>query len=221
MAMSKELALLHDIVHCEEETHEGLTFHVGELDGHRIVLHQSGMGKVNAGVGAWALISHYSPDAVVNTGVAGAASAEVSVMDTVAAERVAYHDVWCGFDTPWGEVQGQPRYFEPPEWLLAALPEHPRLKKGLTCTGDQFVDSLDVVNRIKSVHPEALAVDMESAAMAHACHMRGVPFLSLRVISDSPAAAHDNWQQYSDFWVDAPKQSLAIVKGLIDNLTKN
>ena len=74
------------------------------------------------------------------------------------------------------------------------------------------------VERIKGHFPDALAVDMESGAIAQVCYLSKVPFLALRVISDSPGASHDNTRQYLDFWADAPRETFMIVKDIINNL---
>ena len=63
-----------------------------------------------------------------------------------------------------------------------------------------------------------LAVDMESGAIAQVCFLSKVPFLALRVISDSPGASHDNTKQYLDFWSDAPQESFALLKDIISRL---
>ena len=77
-----------------------------------IVLLQCGIGKVAAAVGAVELIRRYQPDCIINTGVAGALSSAVDVMDVVAAARTVYHDVDCFTDNPHGCIQGFPLFFE-------------------------------------------------------------------------------------------------------------
>lgn len=62
------------------------------------------------------------------------------------------------------------------------------------------------------------AVDMESAAIAQACCLRQVPFMCLRVISDSPWTSHDNSSQYEDFWTEAPQKSFAAVSEILASL---
>ncbi len=52
---------------------------------------------------------------------------------------------------------------------------------------------------------------MESAAIAHTCYKKGIPFLSLRVLSDTPGRHDDNYSQYTDFWEQAPRQTFAIL----------
>lgn len=219
VALSKELDLLlpllenHDVVEADD-----YVFHCGTMGRHTIVAMQCGIGKVNAAVGTASMLGHFKPDAVVNTGVAGAADARVNVMDVVAGERVAYHDVWCGPGTRWGVVQGLPQYYEGASLLLGALPQVYTLHRGLIASGDQFVDSAEKLQAIKTLYPDTLAVDMESAAIAQVCHLLHVPMLSLRVMSDSPAAGHNNAQQYEDFWETAPRQTFGMLHSLLLNL---
>ena len=42
-------------------------------------------------------------------------------------------------------------------------------------------------------------VDMESAAIAQTCYLYGIPFLSFRIVSDTPGV-EDHSSQYADFW---------------------
>ena len=219
VAMHKELELLLTLLHDSEEScMSGFEFHCGKMGGHDVMVMQCGIGKVNAAMGALMLVNHFAPNFVINSGVAGGADKSVNVMDVVAGARVAYHDVWCGPESELGRVQGLPLYFEGASRLLELLPEREDIHKGLICSGDQFIDKMEDVNRIKGNFPEALAVDMESGAIAQVCHLCKVPFMALRVISDSPGASHDNTKQYMDFWTDAPQETFKILKDLISKL---
>ena len=219
VAMRKELELLLPLLQDSEESRmSGLEFHRGKVGKHDVMVMQCGIGKVNAAMGTLMLVNHFAPNYVINSGVAGGTDQSVSVMDVVAGSRVAYHDVWCGPESELGQVQGLPLYFEGSKRLLDLLPEHEGIHKGLICSGDQFIDKMEDVTRIKGNFPEALAVDMESGAIAQVCHLCDVPFLALRVISDSPGANHDNTKQYLDFWSDAPQETFMLVKDLINSL---
>lgn len=219
VAMQKELDLLLPLLHDSEESlMSGFEFHSGKMGNHDVMVMQCGIGKVNAAMGALMLVNHFAPNYVINSGVAGGADHSVNVMDVVAGARVAYHDVWCGPESEVGRVQGLPLYFEGASRLLELLPDREDIHKGLICSGDQFIDKMEDVNRIKGNFPDALAVDMESGAIAQVCHLCKVPFLALRVISDSPGASHDNTKQYMDFWSDAPRESFNIVKDIITQL---
>ena len=216
VAMRKELDLLLPLLDNKQETVvDGFNFYQGVIGNHQVVAMQCGIGKVNAAMGALTLINQFAPEKVINTGVAGGADKMVSVMDLVVGKQVAYHDVWCGPESPWGVVQGLPLYYEGDSDLLALMPTRDDIKLGLICSGDQFIDSMDKVNEIKSKFPQALAVDMESGAIAQVCHVRHVNFLSMRVISDSPGASHDNTQQYNDFWQEAPQHTFEVLQQLI------
>ena len=199
VAMHKELELLLPLLQNSEESR------MGGCEFHR--------GKVGR-----TLVNSFLPDFVINSGVAGGADPTVNVMDVVAGARVSYHDVWCGPESELGQVQGLPLYFEGAQRLLNLVPDREGIHKGLICSGDQFIDTLDAVTRIKGNFPEALAVDMESGAIAQVCYLNKVPFLALRVISDSPGASHDNTRQYLDFWTDAPQETFNIVKDIITRL---
>ena len=219
VAMHKELELLLPLLQNSEESRMGgCEFHRGKVGRHDVIAMQCGIGKVNAAIGTLTLVNSFLPDFVINSGVAGGADQSISVMDVVAGARVAYHDVWCGPESEQGQVQGLPLYFEGAKRLLDLVPDREGIHKGLICSGDQFIDTLDAVSRIKGNFPEALAVDMESGAIAQVCHLNKVPFLALRVISDSPGASHDNTRQYLDFWADAPQETFNLVKDIITRL---
>ena len=50
----------------------------------------------------------------------------------------------------------------------------PRLHRGLIVSGDRFVSSHDEVNALRAALPDALAVEMEGAALAQVCFEHGV-----------------------------------------------
>ena len=175
-----------------------------------------GIGKVNAAVGATSIIERSRPDAIISTGVAGAVDASLKPMDVIVAERVAYHDVWCGSDNEWGQVQGFPLYFEADKELYAKAigisVDGLSLKGGLQISGDRFITA-DDLPALRKLYPDALSVDMESGALAQTCHRYGVPFISFRVISDSADEG-----SYNDFWTKAPENSFRVLKTYLDSL---
>ena len=80
-----------------------------------------------------------------------------------------------------------------------------------------FVADPAVVAHIKGLYPDVLAVDMESAAIAHTCHLLNTPFFCIRVVSDTPGEA-DNMTQYDDFWEAAPRHSFEIISSILNSL---
>lgn len=214
--MGKELELLKPMLeNRSEQVVDGLTFLVGNVGEHEVVAMQCGIGKVNAAIGTVTMINHFAPEAIINSGVAGGADKTVNVMDVVVGARVAYHDVYCGPECEMGRVQGLPLYYEGAPVFLNKIKEHEGVKVGLICSGDRFIDKMSEVEAIKGNFPDALAVDMESGSIAQVCCVRRVPFLSMRVISDSPGASHNNTLQYENFWEAAPQQTFQMLHNLL------
>lgn len=219
-AMHKEHEQLVALLNNVNKVHENnFTFVEGNLNGHQLVLMESGIGKVNAAIGAVELINRYHPSALINTGVAGGIDTCLNVMDVVAGKRVAYHDVDCGPESELGQVQGLPLYYEADKKLYdAALtiapPEGTHLHGGLICSGDQFITDREQLQKIKNRYPEGLAVDMESGALAQVCYIYKVPFLSFRIISDTPGA-DNHFDQYQNFWGTMADRSFGVTKALL------
>ena len=221
VAMSTEMNLLLPLLEGRStRTVNGIDFELGTVGSHDVVAMQCGIGKVNAAMGALTLIDRFAPDMVINSGVAGGAGSDARIMDVVVGEKVAYHDVWCGPGNERGQIQGMPLFFLPPEQILRSeeLRSNPRVKFGLIASGDRFVDTPEEVARIKALFPEVKAVDMESAAIAQVCHSKGVPFVSIRVLSDTPGEVEDNTSQYLNFWSEAPLQTFGVLKTLLNNI---
>ena len=218
-AMSKEVSLLRPLFEdVREKRFPGGVCLCGGFCGSEVVVVQSGIGKVCAAAASVELIHFFQPDAIINTGAAGGLSPELAVMDVVAAEQTAYYDVFCGGEE--GQVQDFPKYFDADAFLLEKVMENcVGLKKGLIVSGDRFVTSGDEAAKIRRLYPSALAVDMESAAVAQVCHLYQVPFLSLRVISDVPGA-EGHIAQYENFWEKAGAESFETVRCLLKNLVE-
>lgn len=219
VAMGKELNLLLPLLdNTKSETIDGFTFHSGKIGNNDIVAMQCGIGKVNAAIGTLTLLNNFKPELVINTGVAGGASQDAHVMDVIVGSSIAYHDVWCGPGTIYGEASGYPLYFESDKHFSSLIPERADIKRGLICSGDKFIASLEEVQTIQKAFPQVLAVDMESATIAQVCYLRKIPVLVMRVISDSPGASKDNTAQYNDFWQDAPAHTFNLVQELLKQI---
>lgn len=190
-------------------------FTLGTLDnGNEVILMQCGIGKVNAAIGATLLIEYFSPQCVISTGVAGGIDSAVDVMEVVASAQTVHHDVWCGEGNDYGQVQGLPTFFQGDKTLLHVatnLNGNTRIHSGLICSGDQFITDRTELNAIKTQFPQGLAVDMESASIAQVCYIHQIPFLSFRIISDTPGAER-HWEQYTNFWGEMANRSFQVTK---------
>ena len=236
-----------------EEQHGSSLFIIGTNGKHELILTQSGIGKVSSAIRTYELIDRYAPDCILNTGVAGGIDRSMHVMDIVVGSEIVYHDVWCGEDCAWGQIDGLPaRFHSDPALVEKALKVSTDLSlyKGLVCSGDRFITDPAELSQIKGLFPEGMAVDMESGSIAQVCYLRRlsikasstslsirrynlassrvtamlppsfcyhVPFLSFRIISDTPGV-DGHIDQYNNFWENAPHRSFEILTQLINVL---
>jgi len=73
----------------------------------------------------------------------------------------------------------------------------PRVHSGMVVSGDRFVASASEAAALRQRLPDALAVEMEGAALAQVCHDLGVPFAVVRTISDrADDSAHVDFSRF-------------------------
>lgn len=219
-AMDKEMSLMTSLLEdqCDCDI-AGLPTKLGRISGHNVLLAKCGIGKVNAALNSYRLIESFTPDLVINSGVAGGAGG-MRIGQLLVASEVGYYDVWCGPGTQRGEADGFSRIFIPDMRFIQVAKEvlsDQDVSYGLIATGDVFVSTSEEIAFIHSVYPEAVAVDMESAAIAQACAIAGVNFNIIRVVSDTPGEA-ENISQYKNFWQDAPMRTFDAIKKILERL---
>lgn len=198
------------------------------FNGGNVMVQKCGIGKVNAALGAQRMINEFHPDAIVSSGCAGGHGDGVSVQDIVVSTELTYHDVYCGAAvdniTQYGQVQGLPARYQADPWLLEKATtlslDGVRLHQGLIVTGDWFVDSKEKMRDIVGHFPDAKAVDMESCAIAQTCYLNRVPFISFRVVSDTPL--HDtDASQYHNFWDTVAERSFLTTRQFVESLLQS
>ena len=220
-AMSSEQKQLANQLENPTERKEGpFTYTEGTIKNNTIILMQCGIGKVNAAAGAVEMIRNFAPDCIISTGVAGGIDSCLNVMDVVVSSRIVYHDVWCGEGNAYGQIQGLPLYFTGNETLYQcaiSLDTETAIHGGLICSGDKFITDRQELETIKANFPEGLAVDMESASIAQVCHLYEVPFISYRIISDTPGA-EKHLEQYKNFWGEMADRSFHVTEAFLKAL---
>ncbi|WP_374592200.1 5'-methylthioadenosine/adenosylhomocysteine nucleosidase [Aquabacterium sp.] len=218
----------------------GREFWVGHLDGHEVVAVLAGIGKVAAATTATLLITEFQVDRILFTGVAGGLGEHVRVGDVVVADGLTQHDMDASPLFPRFEVPltGVSRFvpdaalsdvlWRAAQTVLAeaagAQGEHldgarlrafgitaPRGHRGLIISGDRFVSTQNESEALRQALPEALAVEMEGAALAQVCHDFNVPCAVVRTVSDrADDAAHVDFNRFMA--EVAAHYSLAIVR---------
>jgi len=201
-AMDKEFRLVSELVGSDRD----------------FVVRASGIGKVNAAVAAYKLISEDKVDMIINTGCAGGVDPIVSIGDVVIGSACAYHDVYCGVENEAGQIQGLPVRFDADPKLLRKVAlefgADPKVHIGTICSGDQFLETAEDDKRVKGVQADALACDMEATAIAQVCYLNNVPFIVYKVISDVHYEADKTIQMYENFWSNLADESFEILKRL-------
>ena len=111
-----------------------------------------------------------------------------------------------------GQVPGMPVVFAADDHLVtaarAAAGQY-TVHVGDVVSGDAFVAG-PLVDEVRRDFPDALSTDMESTALAHTAHLFGMPFVSVRGISDLCGAA-----EFTDHVDDAADRAAAVVTGLL------
>ena len=222
-AMREELSAVLALMPDEhKEVVAGREFWRGHLHGQEVVAVLSRIGKVAAATTATVLIERFGVGRIVFTGVAGGLAPGVSVGDIVVADSFLQHDLDASPIFPKYEVPlyGLSRFSANPQ-LSAQLAAAARealpgvtLHRGLVISGDRFVATTAESRALQSALPEAMAVEMEGAAIAQVCHDYGLPFAAVRTISDrADDAAHVDFTRFIQ--EVASRYSATIVAALL------
>lgn len=222
-AMAQELeAVLALATDRSVQRHAGRDFHLARLHGHAVVLVLCGIGKVAAATTATLLAERFGVGRLVFTGVAGGLGATVRVGDVVVAQQLLQHDLDVSplFPRYVVPMHGRSHFDADPDlthtlagvvadllsrpvaWAGAAAAlglDAPQLHRGLVISGDRFVATAPESRALQQALPEALAVEMEGAALAQVCHELALPFAVLRTVSDrADDSAHVDFMRFLD-----------------------
>jgi adenosylhomocysteine nucleosidase len=149
---------------------EGFRVQLGTLDGRRVALVRSGMGRAKAARATEALIAGHHPRFVITSGFAGGLAPQVRRNEIVIATSIA-------------NAEGHRLTID----LRFADEDDSQ-------AGGWHAGRLLTVDRVVRLPPDkaalgqthaAIAVDMESLAVAEVCRAAKVPCLAIRVITDS------------------------------------
>ncbi len=135
----------------------------GKIENKSVAILHTGVGRKSCQLKIDNFLRTEQPRRLISSGFAGAAREDFQVGDLIVAEN-----------------------FSDRESLSAAqrILANGNLRTAKLFTSTTIVDSIDARNEIACTNG-ADAVDMETEVIAQACSVRGVPMLSLRVISDS------------------------------------
>ncbi len=223
-AMQEEIeTLLHLMENKTEKEIAGSVFHDGILEGLPVTVVQCGIGKVNAALCTQILCDLFGVTHLVNTGIAGSLCNDLDIGDMVVSQDAMYHDVDAvAFGYPMGKVPGMNVTAFPADETMIAYafaaaekvnPGHTKI--GRVASGDQFVASREVKDRIVSI-THALCTEMEGTAIAQTAYRNRLPFVILRAISDK--ADDSTHMDYPTFESIAAHRCAAVTQQLAKHL---
>lgn len=224
-AMEEEVARLKEhMTEVAVTERASLTFYEGKLNGLPVVVVRSGIGKVNAALCTQQLVDLFGIDAVINTGIAGSLNAKIDIGDIVLSTDALEHDmdaVAFGYDV--GVIpRMDTSVFVADEALrtlaatvCAQVNPEVSVHEGRIVTGDQFIADKAKKEWLVSTF-SGMCTEMEGAAIAHAAHNNGIPFLIIRAISDK--ADDSATEDYPTFEAKAINHTVNLVCGLTKKL---
>lgn len=219
-AMEEEIKeLLANLKEVQEQNVGDMHYYAGKIFDNDVVLVQSGIGKVQAGITTAFLIQNFNVDCVINSGSAGGIGEGLHIGDLVLSTGTAYHDADAtAFGYKMGQLPSQPQIFPADKNLItkisqAAVENKIKIHEGLIVTGDQFVSSKDKINEIKETFPQALCCEMEGAAIGQVAYEFNIPYLVIRAMSDT--ADEEASQSFDEFIIDAGKRSAKMLLTLL------
>ena len=219
-AMSVETeGLIAEMTDKKTHTVSGVIYTEGKLCGRDVVVATCGVGKVFAAICAEAMILSFGVSALLNTGVAGGLSPMLEVGDVVVADEVVQHDMnTTALGDPQGLLSGiNVVKIKTDEHLLKALCEATAALDyngivGTVASGDLFVAKEKTKARLVADF-DAVACEMEGAAIGHVAYVNQIPFAVLRAISDG-----GDGMEFSEFVTLAAKTSVAITKEFLNRV---
>ena len=221
-AMALEVDKLVAELDCrKDEKIGGITFHQGVLCGKEVVLAVCGVGKCFAAMCAQTMILTYSPEYIINIGVAGALSPYLRVGDMAVAKWAVQHDMDTSpIGDPVGLISGINLVDIPCDKGLCdkimdcCLELGYRGSCGIIASGDQFVADPQKKAWISETF-SAIACEMEGAAIVQTCYQNGVKCGVIRSISD---ALEGDGMDFEEFKYFAAERSTSVVKMLLSDL---
>ena len=199
-----------------------IEYYSGTIDGFEVVCAECGVGKVNAAMSTQVMIDQFNPELIINSGIAGALTRDLSVGDIVIADDCVQHDM---DGTEMGDPPGMIWYHDekridiPADRLLADLLEKAcgvledtKVVRGRVATGDAFLAKRHRRQKVADTF-KAIACEMEGGAVGQVCYRNGTPYGAIRCISDD----FDEYRfvDYVKFREEAAAKSIKVIEEVI------
>lgn len=171
----------------EAKEYPGYTVMTYVNDSFTMYVTQSGAGEIAAAAATQFLISVYGVDMILNFGVVGALTEEMSLAEACVVDKVIHYDFitdgwlnlkpgqYLGYDSPFISTST--------ELVDEALRVFPGLKKVVCASADKFVDDPAAKAALSEKYGADIC-EMEAAGVVLTCHRNNVPCLLIKAVSD-------------------------------------
>ncbi len=219
-AMDSEICvLINQLEHVRKEEKCGFPFYIGSLNGHPVIVQKTFMGMTNAAAATILAIEHYSPAFVINQGICGGHSPKLHRGDVLLGRDIINYANYkigetdsdnpldgceaIGLEPIFPMNEKKIKLFHSDEKLLSIAqkcipPEGcKKIMCGTIASADAWTDRKDLIKLMHETF-HTCGEDMETASAAQLCHSFGIPFLSIRMLSNSLVQDEDYDETVAD-----------------------
>jgi adenosylhomocysteine nucleosidase len=184
------------------------TYDTGRLRGRRVVVAVTGVGVTNGAMAAALFVNAFEPAETIVTGTGSRFNARIRTGDTVISTNTVHHAAGSltdagmiyrkvrgprpGMMTSWAYkpdpalfrlAKGAIGSYEPKEIVVEGVRYRPTVLTGVVTASDLFgVSAAKIEDMRAKLDPDIM--EMESAAIAQACHQLGTPHIVFRAGSN-------------------------------------
>ena len=236
-AMNSEInILIKALENPSEISINGWTFWKGTIKGYTVIVSRTLKGITNAAVATTLGIERFYPKIIINQGTSGSHDPDLNLFDIVLGEKTINYSTFKTKHREFG--QGVELY----DWEL--LPVQLRIadkyenftffasnskliglaknisysrggvKIGVIATHNQWNRELDFIKMLRERYGTSVE-EMESASVAQVAKAYNIPFLAIRIVSDSEYR-HQDFEKSSGQYCQ--EYTLNVIKAIINNI---
>lgn len=185
---------------------------------YQLVIVSCGAGEIAAASGTQFLISEYHVDMIINFGIVGGLTEEMSKTKVCIVEKVVHYD----FDTSTVDNVEVGRYLDYPDiyiptssqLLQKAIEVNPKLLPVICASGDKFIADPE---QKAELHRKfgAQICEMEAAGIVLTCNRNEVPCMMIKIVSDGITGGVEEFLETKD---EAAMICLEIANQIVNEL---
>ena len=202
----------------EELRFAGFTVFQYKLGDNNLYVVNSGIGQIAAAAATQFLITKFNVDLIVNFGVVGGLTQEMTLTKTCIVESVVHYDFDTSdiFDCCVGRYPDYPGVYIPAtkEIVDKSLEIEPTLKKVICASGDKFVSSKEKKEELHKAF-NADICEMEAAGIVLTCNRNKVPCLLIKTVSDSVEGGAEEFKNMID---ESARICLELAANIIEKI---